>query len=712
MLKSKTVILALAATCMLMSCNKKIQYPAAPADGTVYEVNGVTVNDNYRPLEDDTSAVTREWVQQENSVTRAYLDAVPFRSAIAQRIDSIFTYSTKGTPWKGNDGMYYWWENDGTQNQNVLYRSHEPYGADAAVFIDPNALSDEGTVALTGLTQSKDGKYTAYTVSRNGSDWVEIYVMDTATGQLLDDHIEWAKFTDAVWDSDSFYYSAYDRPVAGKEYSSANEYHKIYRHRLGTPQSADELVFEDKDAPLHFHTADTAGDGRYLLVYASGQGHGSSLMIKDKQNPAKGWVTVEPSQDYTLSILDAPAGDRLFAFTNIDAPRNRLVRIDPANPGRENWETVLPESPDGAVLSSISFAGNDRMIAVYDRDASLHAGVYDLDGRKLYDVELPTFGTVGFSADKDSEDVFYLFSSFAYPTSIYKLDLASGGSTLLHRDEVAGLTPEDYVTEQVFVTSSDGTRIPMFIVRRSELEKNSDNPVYMYGYGGFNIGLNPYFSASRAFWLENGGIYVLTNLRGGSEYGDDWHKAGTMMQKKNVFNDFIACTEYMINEGWTRPELVTAEGGSNGGLLVGAVVNMRPDLFGVAIPRVGVMDMMRYHLFTIGWNWAHDYGTADDSPEMAEYLLSYSPYHNIRTDGTHYPAIMVTTADHDDRVVPAHSFKYAAAIQAAETGDAPKLIRIDSNAGHGAGKPVSKTKDEWTDIYTFIFKNIGREPVK
>lgn len=708
---SKSKLFVALVACMLMSCNKKIQYPAAPADGTVYEVNGLSVSDNFRPLEDDTAAVTRQWVAEENAVTRAYLDAVPFRDDIAESLDSIFTYETKGTPWKGKDGKYYWAVNDGTKNQSVIFRGSFPYAGDAEVFIDPNELSDEGTVALTGLYQSDDGKYTAYTVSRNGSDWVEIFVMDTASRTLLPDHIEWAKFTGAVWDGDAFYFSAYDRPVAGKEFSSANEFHKIYRHRLGTPQTADELVFEDKDAPLHFHTAATAADGRYLLVYAGGQGHGQSLMFKDKRNPAKGWVTIEPSQDYNIDVLDAPGDDMLVAITNIGAPRNRLVRIDPSAPERDKWVTVLPEAPDGAVLTSVYFAGDDRMIAVYDRDAAMYAAMYDLAGNKLYDIDLPTYGSVAFSADKDNDEVFYAFSSFTYPRSIYSLD-SDGRSTLLHRDDIAGLVPEDYVTEQVFVTSADGTRVPLFIVRSKDLVADGNNPVYMYGYGGFNISLNPSFSPSRVFWLENGGIYVLTNLRGGSEYGEDWHKAGTLLQKKNVFDDFIACTEYMIDNGWTKPELVTAEGGSNGGLLVGAVVNMRPDLFGVAIPRVGVMDMMRYHLFTIGWNWAHDYGTADDSPEMAEYLLSYSPYHNISNDGTRYPAIMVNTADHDDRVVPAHSFKYAAALQAANIGDAPKLIRIDSNAGHGAGKPVGKIKDEWTDIYTFIFKNIGRTPEK
>ena len=535
--------------------------------------------------------------------------------------------------------------------------------------------------------------------------------MDNKTKELLPDHIEWAKFTGADWLGDGFYYSAYARPEAGKEFSNANEYHKVYFHKLGTPQETDQIAYEDKNQPLYFHSASVADDGSMLAILGGGQGIGESVIVKDLARKGSNWVTIEPSQDVTNNIIDMKDG-KVYLFTSADAPRNRFVAVDINKPGRENWTTIIPEDPDGGVLTSVQFAGPDRLIAVFDRDASNHAYVYDLSGKMIREVELPTYGTVGFSTSSKDKDVYYSFSSFVYPSAIYSYDLDNGESKLFYAADVEGLNPDDYVTEQVFYPSADGTKIPMFLTYKKGLEKNKKNPVYLYGYGGFNVTLNPGFSANRIVWLENGGIYAQANLRGGAEYGEDWHLAGTKMNKLNVFNDFIAAAEYMIGEGWTTPELMTIEGGSNGGLLVGATVNMRPDLFKVAIPRVGVMDMMRYHLFTIGWNWASDYGTADDNAEMAKYLLDYSPIHNIRNDGTPYPAILVTTADHDDRVVPAHSFKYAATLQAANTGDAPKLIRIDSKAGHGAGKPVAKVVDEYTDLYSFIFYNLGITPVE
>ncbi|MDE6197206.1 MAG: prolyl oligopeptidase family serine peptidase, partial [Muribaculaceae bacterium] len=644
----------------------------------------------------------------ENAVTRDYLSAIPFRDALHRRLDTLNRYSRRSAPWKEEDGKYYFSANDGKHNQAVIYRADTPDG-EAEVFLDPNKLSDDGTVALTGLFQSKDGKYTAYTISRSGSDWTEIYVMDNATGELLPDHIEWAKFTGAEWHGDGFYYSAYPVPEAGKEFSNANEYHNIYYHRLGTPQSEDKVAFEDRDNPLHFHSAAVAGDGSAIAVIVGGQGIGDALMVKDLRRAGAKWVTVEPSQDFTNGVVDIVDG-KIYLLTSVGAGRNRLVLVDPAKPGRENWREIIPEDAEGGVLTSVQFAGKDRLIAVYDRDASNKACLYDTDGKMLREIELPTYGTVSFSSSRSSDDVFYTFSSFVYPSTVYSYDLATGESKLFKSTQIEGFNPDDYITEQVFYKSADGTRVPMFTVRHKDTVKDGTNPVYLYGYGGFNVTLNPSFNPNRLLWLENGGIYAQANLRGGGEYGESWHVAGTKQQKLNVFNDFIAAAEYMIAEGWTKPELLTIEGGSNGGLLVGATVNLRPDLFKVAIPRVGVMDMMRYHLFTIGWNWASDYGTADDSREMAEYLLSYSPVHNISNDGTPYPAIMVTTADHDDRVVPAHSFKYAAALQAANTGDAPKLIRIDSKAGHGAGKPVAKVVDEYADIYSFIFRNLGKEP--
>lgn len=685
----------------------KIEYPAAPSDSTTYEAFGMTVNDPYRPLENDTSSATLAWVEAENKVTENYLSQIPFRKGIHNRLEVLNRFKRQGLPSKENDGKYYFYANDGSKNQSVLYRS-DSYDGEPEVFLDPNELSDDGTVALTGVYQSNDGKYTAYTISRSGSDWTEIYVMDTASKQLLDDHIVWAKFTDAQWLGDGFYYSAYDAPEAGKEFSNANTGHKIYYHKIGTPQSEDKLAFEDAAHPYHFHSAAVAHDGSAMAIIGGGEGTGESVMIRDLRKNGK-WVTVEESQDFTNSPIAIIDG-KLYLYTSVGAPRNRFVLVDPAKPTSKDWTEIIPEDPEGGVLTSVQFAGPDHLVAVFDRDASNHAYLYTKAGEMVREIELPTYGTVGVSSSRDNDEVYYAFSSFVYPSALFKYDIASGESTLYHQTEIEGLNPEDYVTEQVFYTSSDGTKVPMFTVRHKDVKPDGKNPVYLYGYGGFNITLNPSFNANRLLWLENGGIYAQANLRGGAEYGDEWHEAGTKMKKLNVFNDFISAAEYMINEGWTTPELMTIEGGSNGGLLVGATVNLRPDLFKVAIPRVGVMDMMRYHLFTIGWNWAADYGTADDSPEMAKYLLDYSPVHNISNDGTPYPAILVTTADHDDRVVPAHSFKYAATLQASDTGDAPKLIRIDSKAGHGAGKPISKVIDEYTDIYSFIYNNLGITP--
>lgn len=692
------------------TCKKTLTYPTAPQDGTVYEVNGLTVNDPFRPLENDTAAATLAWVEEENALTRSYLDAIPFRDDIHQRLSALNRYERMGAPSKEADGKYYFYANDGSKNQAVLYRM-DSIGASPEIFIDPNTLSEDGTVALTGVSFNPDGTKAAYTVSRSGSDWTEIYVLDTNTGELLEDHIEWAKFTGAAWDDNGFYYSAYARPEEGREYSVANEYHKVYYHRLGTPQSEDVVVYENTREPLHFHNVDLVGNGRYLVVYGGGQGHGNSLFIKDLKKPGADWVTAEPSQDYDITLLSGlTAEGKLMALTNKGAQRNRLVAIDPANPVSSAWVDIIPEDADGGVLVDVQQAGESHLAAVVSRDASHRAYLFNTDGTNVKEIELPTFGTVSFTASPKSEDLFYTFASFTYPAAIFRHDMESGESSLYHFTEIEGFNPEDYTVEQIFYASGDGTQIPMFVVHRNDVQQDGNNPTYIYGYGGFNIALPPSFNANRLLWLENGGIYVQTNLRGGSEYGEPWHVAGTKMNKLNVFNDFIAAAEYMQDNGWTKPELTVIEGGSNGGLLVGAVTNMRPDLYAVAIPRVGVMDMMRYHLFTIGWNWAHDYGTADDSPEMASYLLDYSPIHNVRNDGTPYPAILVTTADHDDRVVPAHSFKYAATLQASDTGDKPKLIRIDSKAGHGAGKPIGKVVDEYADIYSFIFKNINREP--
>ncbi|MDE6802318.1 MAG: prolyl oligopeptidase family serine peptidase [Muribaculaceae bacterium] len=695
-------------TTAMTSCKSKsaIEYPVAPTDNTVDTYFDLTVADPYRPLEDDTAAVTKAWVEAENKVTQDYLAQIPYRRKLRDRLETLFNFPRQGLPWKAADGRYYHFYNDGLKNQSILMRSDSIDG-EYTPFLDPNTLSDDGTVALTGVSFSNDGKYMAYTISRSGSDWTEIYVMDTATGNLLDDHIEWAKFTSADWNGDGFYYSAYERPGDGKEFSNANENHRIYYHKLGTSQSDDVQAYGDPEHPLHFHSAWVPDSEDYLFVKGGGDGFGESVMFKSLRIPNADWVVMEPSQDLEINIIDIIGKDIYFTTTE-GAPRRRLMKAPLDRPTKENWVEVVPEAE--GVLTSAELA-SDKLILVYEKDAANQAFVYGLDGKQICEIELPTFSSVSFSTSKKSDDVFYSAASMCLPTTIYTYDLASNKSETYLTTDINGFNPADYVTEQVFYPSADGTMIPMSLTYKKGLERDGKNPVYLYGYGGFNISLNPAFSSHRVLWLENGGIYAEANLRGGGEYGEEWHHAGTKLNKLNVFNDFIAAAEYLIEQGWTSPEYLSISGGSNGGLLVGATVNMRPELFKVAIPRVGVMDMMRYHLFTIGWNWASDYGRSDDSEEMAHYLYGYSPLHNIKNDGTPYPAIMVTTADHDDRVVPAHSFKYAARLQASDTGDAPKIIRIDSKAGHGAGKPVSKVLDEQADMYSFIFYNLGIEPV-
>lgn len=692
-----------------MACKQeKIKYPEAPISETIDDYFGIKVDDRFRPLENDTASATLEWVDAQRAVTQNYLNKISFREDLKKRLTELNNYVKTGLPSKEKDGMYYFYENDGLRNQHILYRSKTADGNDKEVFLDPNLLSEDGTVALTGMSFSKDGKYTAYTISRSGSDWTEIYVMETATKKLLEDHIQWAKFTGASWCGDGFFYSAYDKPEEGKEFSNANEYHKVYYHKIGTSQDKDVIAFENKKEPLHFHQAQVANDESVMFIYGSGQGMGNSIKMKNLKKSGEKWIVMEPSQDYNQYVVGV-VNDNIYILTSFGAPKYRLMVASVNAPQRDNWKDLVPEQ-DG-VLVNVQFAA-DKLLLTYDKDASNQVYVYDLNGNKEREIELPTYGTIGISCDREHNEVYYGFSSFVYPSATYKYDLEAGESSFIRSAEIPGFNSEDYVTEQVFYTSADSTMIPMFITYKKGLKRDKTNPVYLYGYGGFNISLNPGFSAQRILWLENGGIYAQANLRGGGEYGEEWHETGTKMKKLNVFNDFIAAAEYMINEGWTSSEKIVVEGGSNGGLLVGAVVNMRPDLFRVAIPRVGVMDMMRYHLFTIGWNWASDYGTSADSKEMAQYLLDYSPMHNIKNDGTPYPAIMVTTADHDDRVVPAHSFKYAAVLQASNTGDAPKIIRIDSKAGHGAGKPIAKVLDEYADIYSFIYYNMGINPTK
>lgn len=707
-MKSTIIPAAIVVIAMSNSCrSRQLTYPQPPVDSSVEDVYfNIKVADPYRPLEDDTAAATVAWTRAENALTQQYLSQIPFREAIKKRLTELNDYRKTGLPWRDNDGRYYVYENDGLQPQSVLYRS-ESLDGQRSVFLDPNKLDANGTLALKGTMQSPDGKLTAYTVSRNGSDWIEIYVMDTETGQLLPDHIEWAKFTGVEWDGSGFYYSAYPRPEAGKEFANINESHNIYYHRLGTPQSDDRLIYTDHVHPLHFHQVWVPEGSDYIFVIGAGEGFGESLTFRKTSDSADQWTVIEPSQDYEISPV-ALVEDSLYVVTTYGAERYRLMAIDlKGNPTREAWTEVIPQQE--GILTGVQRAGADHLLVSMSRDASDHIYLYTLGGKLVREIALPTFGTVSAWSSKHYPDIFYAFTSFTFPSAKYFYDMATDTSTEISKPEIKGVDFSDYVTEQVRYTSADGTEIPMYITYKKGTKLDGKNPTLLYGYGGFNISLPPSFSANRMLWLENGGVYAQANLRGGGEYGQAWHHAGTKMQKLNVFNDFIAAAQYLIAKGYTNPDMLAIQGGSNGGLLVGAVTNMRPDLFRVAIPQVGVMDMMRYHKFTIGWNWASDYGISADSPEMAQYLLDYSPIHNIRT-GVDYPAILVTTADHDDRVVPAHSFKYAATLQATPTGPRPKLIRIDANAGHGAGKPTSKMIDEYTDIFSFIFYNLGIEP--
>lgn len=681
---------------------KKLVYPETAKVDTVDVYFGTQVPDPYRWLENDTTAATAAWVEAQNQVTNDYLAQIPFREPLLKRLTDLANYEKIGAPFKKN-GKYYFYKNDGLQNQSVLY-VQDALNGEPRVFLDPNKLSDDGTVALTGVSFSNQGQYAAYTISRSGSDWTEIYVMDVATGKLLDDHIEWAKFSDASWQGDGFYYSAYDAPKKGKEFSNVNENHKVYFHKIGEPQSADKLVYQNPAHPKRFYSADMSKDERILFFYEAGAGRGNNLFMKNLTKAGAPIVQLTTDFDYNYSPVEV-IGDKIYLYTNYGAPKGRIMVADINRPMLAEWQELVPESE--AVLSGMQVIGG-KLFLTYDKDASNHAYVYSLEGKQLQEIALPSLGSVGFSGDKDDKECFFGFTSFTFPGTTYQYDMDKNTYELYRAPKVQ-FNSDDFVTEQIFFASKDGVKVPMFLTYKKGLKKDGNNPVYLYGYGGFNISLNPGFSTSRIPFLENGGIYAQVNLRGGGEYGEEWHVAGTKMQKQNVFDDFIAAAEYLIKEQFTNTEKIAIVGGSNGGLLVGACMTQRPDLFRVAIPQVGVMDMLRYHKFTIGWNWASDYGTSEDSREMFEYLKGYSPLHNLKS-GTQYPATMVTTADHDDRVVPAHSFKFAAALQAANDGTNPTLIRIDSKAGHGAGKPISKVLEEQADTYGFIMHNLGMTP--
>lgn len=695
----KTILLMASAIVLGTAAQAKVNYPVTRTCDTVDVYFGTAVPDPYRWLEDDNSTETAQWVKAQNKVTQDYLAKIPFRNDVKKRITELANFTKWGTPFKVKD-KYYYFKNDGLQNQSVLYVQDSMDG-EARVALDPNTLSADGTVALQSLDFSEDGRYMAYVITRNGSDWNEIYVKDLTTGKVLDDHITWAKFTDAQWLGDGFFYSAYDKPEA--ELSSKNEFHRVYYHRLGTPQSDDYVEFESKTEPLLFHQAVVMDDEHIVCVIQS-DGEATTIYVKDLRDRNPHYVKLLTSDKYVYEPVGVDNG-KFFVKTNDDAPRWKLIAFDMKNLRPSSQRDVVAESD--AVLSDVTMA-NHKLILTYDRDASSHPAVYSLDGKLEREIALPTFGSVGIWGKRTEKEVFYSFTSYTFPTTVYAYDMSTGQSRQLFAPKVA-LNTADYVTEQVFYPSKDGTRVPMFLIYKKGLKRDGKRPVFLYGYGGFNISMNPAFSYTRTPFamLDMGGICAYTNLRGGGEYGEQWHEAGTKMQKQNVFDDFIGAAEYLIKEGYTSAGKIACNGGSNGGLLVGAVVNQRPDLWGAAVPQVGVMDMLRYQYFTVGWNWAYDYGRSDDSKEMFQYLKGYSPLHTIKNDGTHYPPIMITTSDHDDRVVPAHSFKYAAQLQASNTGDAIKIIRIDVNAGHGHGKPMSKVIEEYTDIQAFIMYNLG-----
>ncbi len=676
-----------------------ITYPVAPHGGTVDEYFGVRVADPFRPLEDDNSPATKAWVEAENAVTQNYLSKIPFRDKLLSRLKALANYEKVGVPFEDH-GKWYIYRNNGLQNQSVLYQM-DRLGGEQRVMLDPNSLSDDGTVALQGISFSHDGKYLAYVISRSGSDWQEIYVKDVTTGQLLSDHIRWAKFTGATWCGDGFYYSAYDAPEKGKEFSGKNEVHKIYYHKMGTPQSDDVLFYQNPVNPLRFYSVSVNKEETTMFLYESGAGAGNNLYVRDLRVPGSQFVQMTGNMDQQYSPVQT-IGDSIYIFTNDGAPRNRLMVANIRKPGFNDWKEVVPEAAE--VLEGVTFT-NGKMVLEYSKDASSHAYLYEMDGTRLHEIKLPSVGSVSFYGKRDLKECFYSFSSFTVPGTVYRYDAANDVSTVYAAPKV-NFRQSDFVTEQVFVTSKDGTRVPMFLTYKKGLKRNGKNPVYLYAYGGFNISLTPGFASTRIPFLERGGIYAQANLRGGSEYGEAWHTAGTKMQKQNVFDDFISCAEWLISNKYSSSDKLAIVGGSNGGLLVGACMTQRPDLYKVCIPQVGVMDMLRYHKFTIGWNWASDYGTSADSKEMFEYLRAYSPLHNLKP-GTHYPATLVTTADHDDRVVPAHSFKFAATLQQCQGGTAPVLIRIDSKAGHGGGKPLAKQLEESADIYGFIMYHVG-----
>jgi len=691
----------------MISCTQKPKikvdaYPQTKKTDVTDTYFGTEVADPYRWLENDTSTETAEWVKQENMVTFGYLEQIPFRQKINDRLTKLWNYPKYGVPFKEGEN-YFYFKNDGLQNQMVLYIQKE-LGGDAEVFLDPNTFSEDGTIALSGMDFSKDGKYVAYGLSESGSDWKKYVVMEVESREMLDDQILWAKFSGISWKDDGFYYSRYDEPVKGMEFSSVNEFHKVYYHKLETPQEEDVLIYENPEFPLRNYYAQTTEDERFLIIYESERTYGNSLYFKDLESDQQEFTELAPGFDYEYSVVDN-LSDALLVKTNNNAPKNKLALVNLKKLAIQDWKPLIPEKEE--VLEGVIIAG-DRIFVEYMKDAKSLAESYDLRGNKIDEISLPGPGSLGgFSGKKGENTAFYSFTSFNYPSTIFKYDIAENKSEIYTESDV-DFNPDEYEVKQEFYESKDGTKVPMFIVHKKGIKLNGKNPTYLYGYGGFSISLTPYFSVSRLVFLENGGVFAIANLRGGGEYGEEWHNAGTKLKKQNVFDDFIAAAEYLIEKKYTNSDKLAIAGGSNGGLLVGTCMAQRPELFKVALPAVGVLDMLRYHKFTIGWAWASDYGTSEDDKAMFEYLYGYSPLHNLKA-GVEYPATLITTADHDDRVVPAHSFKFAATLQEMHKGINPVLIRIETKAGHGGGKPTEKVIEELTDEWAFTFYNLGME---
>jgi prolyl oligopeptidase len=679
-----------------------VQYPETRKDDQVDDYHGTTVADLYRWLEDDNSAETLAWVSAQNQVTLSYLDQIPYRSQLKQRLQELYNYPKYGIP--SRSGAYYLWsKNDGLQNQSVLY-VQEGLNGEPRVLLDPNQLSPDGTVRLMAGEASRDGRYFAYYLSSGGSDWLDGHVLEIETGNALKDDLRWLKVTGLGWFGDGFFYSRYDAPQDGHDLSARNDGHQVYYHRLVTAQADDRLVYEDKTHPQRFHTVQTTEDERFAILTVSERGQGkdgNALFFYDLSGQEAVFtpIVAEVTND-RFQVVDN-VGDKFLILTNQDAPNGRVVLYDPA----AGWKDVVPETTD--TLSSVSTQGG-KLFITYARDVTSHPYVYSLEGRMENPIALPGPGTAGgFGGRREDTSAFYAYSSFNYPSTIFRYDIATGESSAFRESAIKGFKAADYETVQVFYTSKDGARVPMFLVHKRGLKLDGNNPTLLYGYGGFNITVAPEFNPLRLALLEQGFVYASANLRGGGEYGETWHQAGMKRQKQNVFDDFIAGAEWLITNKYTSPAKLAITGGSNGGLLVGAVINQRPELFRAAVPQVAVMDMLRFQKFTIGWNWIADYGSSDN-PEEFQALYRYSPIHNIRA-GVTYPATLITTADHDDRVVPAHSFKYAATLQAEANPANPALIRIDTQSGHGASN-TSKALDTAADIYSFVMYNLGVEP--